>query len=215
MKFNLTFLSIIFLLGCIGIVVNFKSDANVPIRQSSLSSKFFDIPNWKVIATIPMDEKIATALELDDYLYQRYSDGKDLVTIYIGYYHSAKKVGSAHDPMVCFPGQGWKINNTSKGVARMSPKGIGDFPYATISADLGEQSEYLLYWFQAFDQPAATTLMQKLLLLKNNFLRNGQDNAFVRLSMSCPGKDTATCEQTLLKFVDDFYPVFKGYITSP
>jgi len=214
MKSSLIFLLIVFLLCAVGVVVNLESGYHKQTKQNRLSS-LTNVPNWKFVESIPMDPKIVTALELDDYLYQRYSDGKILVTIYVGYYHSSKKVGAAHDPMVCFPGQGWKINNTTKGLAKMSHRGISDFPYATISADLGEQSEYLLYWFQAFDQPAATTLMQKLLLLKNNFLGKGQDNAFVRLSMPCPGKGTAKCEQTLLKFVDDFYPVLKGYITSP
>ena len=215
MKSNLIFILIICLLGGVGLVVNQGSDTINPTKQHKLSSVFEQIPNWKLVGTIPMDTKIETALELDDYLFQRYSDGLNIVTLYIGYYHSAKKVGAAHDPMVCFPGQGWQVNKTTKGLARLSHKGIDDFPYATISANLGEQSEYLLYWFQAFDQPAATTLMQKLLLLKNNFLRKGQENAFVRLSTPCPGQDTNKCEKILLKFVDDFYPVFKTYITSP
>ena len=70
----------------------------------------------------PLGPKIVKALELDDYANQSYSDGKDTISLYIGYYFTAKKVGAAHDPLVCFPGQGWVVSDTQKDKIVLNPK---------------------------------------------------------------------------------------------
>ena len=215
MKSNFITILLLLLFGMVGLLVHFKPDDNYKPKIQRLQSSFDSIPNWTLVGLIPVDEKIKDALELDDYLFQRYVNKGQVVTLYIGYYHSAKKVGAAHDPMVCLPGQGWKIYNQSKGVAKISKDKKTALSYATITAGLGEQSEFILYWFQAYDEPTSTTLMQKFKLLTKSFQRKGQDNAFVRVSLACAVKDVAQCEQTLLRFADDFYPVFLGFITLP
>jgi EpsI family protein len=215
MKPNAITFLLILLLGCAGTFVLMKTNEVHPQKEKLLQSALNNLPHWTITGTIPVDDKIQKALELDEYLFQRYSNGQQSITLYIGYYHSAKKVGAAHDPMVCFPGQGWRLHGTSTGKLKLSDALGTQLPYATITATLGEQSEHILYWFQAYDEPASSTLMQKILLFKKTLLREGQDNAFVRVSIPCPAQDTNRCEQTLENFVQDFYPPFLRYITSP
>lgn len=215
MKSTLVTVILIALLGGVGGVVQRFGNESHPSKQHKLQSTLEQIPHWVPAGAIPMEDKILKALELDDYLFQRYSNGQQAVTLYIGYYHSAKKVGAAHDPMVCFPGQGWKIHNTSQGVVKIAGERGPEFTYATMTANLGEQSEHILYWFQAYDEPTPTTVMQKIVLLKKTLLRQGQDNAFVRVSIPCSAQDATKCEQTLRDFVQDFYPPFVRHITSP
>ena len=206
---------LVFLLGLVGFLVNFEWKDSSQAKVAKLPSAISHLPEWNIVSTIPIEEKIIEALQLDDFLFQSYSNGTESITLYIGYYHTAKKVGAAHDPMVCFPGQGWKVTKTTKGVAKVPGTGGEPLSYATITADLGDKSEHILYWFQAYDEPAASTLQQKILLFKKTLQGKGQDNAFVRVSMPCAPNNTAQCEQTLLHFVSDFYPVFLSFISAP
>lgn len=218
MKFNknnnVVFLSLICILVISGVIVNLYS-VNYKNNKQKLLYILQYIPNWDIIERLDIDAKTIESLDLDDYLFQKYSDGKNIVTLYIGYYYSAKKVGAAHDPMVCYPGQGWNVNKTSKGMVRMmTDKGIDNFSYSTISAYRSEQAEYILYWFQAFDEPTNNTLLQKIKLLKKNIQGKGQDNAFVRVSMPCSEEDKQQCERNLLDFINDFYPIFLRYVVA-
>jgi len=44
-------------------------------------------------------------------------------------------------------------------------------------------------------------------------MRNkGEDNAFVRISMSLEGKSREEAQETMFAFIRDFYPVFLTYI---
>ena len=206
---------LVFLLGLVGFLVNFEWNDTSLDKFAKLQSAISHLSEWSVVSTIPIEEKIIKTLELDDFLFQSYSNGTESITLYIGYYHTAKKIGAAHDPMVCFPGQGWKVTKTTKGVAKVPGTGGKPLSYATITADLGDKSEHFLYWFQAYDEPASSTLQQKILLFKKTLQGKGQDNAFVRVSMPCAPNNTAQCEQTLLHFVSDFYPVFLSFISAP
>ena len=70
-----------------------EKTATEPLRQ--VSSK---IEGWRLSSSFPMDARIVEELKLDDYLFQSFARNKELVTLYIGYYRTAKKVGAAHDP---------------------------------------------------------------------------------------------------------------------
>ncbi|MBM9616721.1 EpsI family protein [Desulfobulbus rhabdoformis] len=188
-------------------------DENI-IKFKKLNTLAKDYPHWKYLSSIPMDEKIKNALNLDDYIFEKFSDGESIITLYIGYYYNAKKVGAAHDPMVCFPGQGWKVLKTSKKSYKINKNDHYDIKYSTITASLGEQYEHILYWFQAHNKTAQNTLLQKIFLFKSTIRREGQENAFVRFSTPCAQHNTEYCEQKILSFVQEFYPGFLKFTTT-
>ena len=184
------------------------------VKKQSLNSALQNIDTWKVAGTNPLTPNIVTALELDDYIFQSYTNKKDIVSLYIGYYFSGKKVGAAHDPLVCFPGQGWVLSQTNAGEFQIKSDKDITINYSTILATRGTEKTFLLYWFQAFDETNSNTISQKISLLKSKFSGKGEDNAFVRFSVPLGKKSPEECEKIISGFVQEFYPVFIKYIYS-
>ncbi|NLX19943.1 MAG: EpsI family protein [Desulfobulbus sp.] len=179
---------------------------------AALSSVFTAFGNWKTAGDIPLDDGVRESLHLDDYLFRRFSNGRTTVELYIGYYHSVAKVGAAHDPLVCFPGQGWVLRN-KQAVARTmrNPHGDMTLKYTTMLAERDDEQDLLLYWFQAGRRMAANTFMQKVYAAQSRFTGQGEANAFVRISIPLRGLSVAEGKEVLSRFVADFYPVFLSF----
>jgi EpsI family protein len=183
-------------------------------KKKPLNSHLDNLAGWKNIEDIPLSPSIVEALKLDDYMFRRYTNGEVNITLYIGYYYSNQKVGSAHDPMVCFPGQGWKLTDRQTGKLRWQSDNSYDLSYASMLGDLGQHRELITYWFQSYDKTSSNTFIQKIKLLKNNILRLSSDNAFCRVTVSLKN----TSDQKAVKIVEDFmksmYPAFLDYIIN-
>lgn len=192
-----------------GLLVNLRTEPVTVEKGITLSETIESFGNWHSAAEIPLQQSVRDALKLDDYLFRSFSDGSERVSLYIGYYFSNRKVGASHDPLVCFPGQGWKLEarETSEMTISMV-SGTGTVDYATMIAERGDSKEFLLYWFQAYDIPTSDTLSQKVMLLWRKILTGGEESAFVRISMDMEEKSKEECLRILTRFARDFYPVF-------
>lgn len=196
-------------------VVVYRQSASGDARsRPPLKEAFAEIPGWVNLGANPLDAKIVAALALDDYLFGSYAQGEQTVSLYVGYYHTAKKVGAAHDPLVCFQGQGWKIPWVEKGAVTLKAGEKEVIPCSMMTAERDLDKTFILYWFQAFDQTEPDTFRQKITLLKKKFMNQGEDNAFVRLSMPIRGRTDAECKRILADFVQSFYPLFFDYVTG-
>lgn len=214
MKFKSIYMLTVVMLLLASLVVRDESDTR-DMGVSSLSNEFINIGDWTTSQNYLLLDIIYDELRLDDYLHRKYTSSKGEVTLYVGYYLSSKKVGAAHDPMVCFPGQGWQIEEPGKGKVQVLHDGIPvDVTYSTMLAVKGETPLLLLYWFQAFDQTASSTLSQKIKLAGKTLMRQGQDNAFVRLSTPCPSRSEEQCKAIIIDFVNQFYPEFYSYVVN-
>jgi EpsI family protein len=171
-----------------------------------------NVNGWKVAGQFPMEEKIVRALELDDYVFAGFANGQDRVGLYIGYYLTTKKVGAAHDPLVCFPGQGWVLSDKSTGKLSVGPEGKDVVSYSSMVANKGKDRELLVYWFQSYDETSGGTFSQKLRSLAVKFRGGGEDNAFVRVSTELGEQSQEQAREIIFRFVRDFYPVFLTYI---
>ena len=181
-------------------------------KELPLAQALVNIKDWTVSGYTPLDPKIVEALELDDYANQNYSNGNNTISLYIGYYFTTKKVGAAHDPLVCFPGQGWVVSDTQKNKIVLNPK-AGDFvSYSSMIAHRGLQKELIIYWFQSYDKTNPDTFSQKITSLYQKVIRHREDNAFVRISAPVGDKSLAECREAIFKFIQSFYPVFLGYV---
>ena len=114
------------------------------------------IDGWRSSDLVQLDRKIIDALFLDEYVNNRFSNGSESVFLYVGYYLTSKKVGAAHSPLVCFPGQGWILDDfEDKDTSiRVDNETIN---LRHIIATLGNREELLLYWWQAFDKTSPDT----------------------------------------------------------
>ena len=178
-------------------------------KNISLKQALANTHGWENSGFSPLDQKIVDALELDDYANQSYTKGQDIVSLYIGYYLTTKKVGAAHSPLVCFPGQGWIISDTEKKIVKAGKNNINCISMVITK---GKRKELILYWFQSYDQTTPGTLLQKIYTLWAKFRYNREDNAFVRVSVAIENQLKDKAFNTGKKFIKSFYPHFLQYV---
>jgi EpsI family protein len=195
-----------------GILLHWKPASNAAKKEKSLSQALINIPGWENKGLTEFDPKIVEALELDDYVNHHFTDGEINVSLYIGYYLTSKKIGAAHDPLVCFPGQGWKVSELRTGDYSLEPLDGGTLSYSTMTAQLGMQKELILYWFQSFDRTNPDTFSQKITLLWKKILGQGEDNAFVRITIPLRDRALAENQEAIFRFIRAFYPVFLDFV---
>ena len=181
-------------------------------KNISLKQALADIHGWENNGFSPFDQKIVDALELDDYANQSYTKGQDIVSLYIGYYLTTKKVGAAHDPLVCFPGQGWALTDKKSGELILNQETDNSLSYSSMIAQRGLQKELVIYWFQSYDRTNPDTLSQKISSLLGKILNNREDNAFVRVSVAIENQLKDKAFNNGEKFIKSFYPHFLQYV---
>lgn len=190
--------------------MNFNS--SIKTKRIPLSQTVNNIKGWENTGVTNFGKNIVEALELDDYVNQTYFQGNKTVSLYIGYYNTAKKVGAAHSPLVCFPGQGWVVS-------KAEDKSINIKKYTlnlkSMIVSKGKRKELILYWFQAYDKTSSGTFLQKVYTLQSKFFQHREDNAFVRVIIPMTdGKSKEYAFQTGIEFIEIFYPDFVKYITN-
>ena len=181
-------------------------------RKKTLESFISSADGWTKVRSNIIDQPIINALYLDDYINQTYTDNEDMISLYIGYYYSAKKIGAAHDPMVCFPGQGWKISDRKTG--QITLKSGHHISYSMMIGQLGQERELITYWFQSYDKTNDNTFSQKVSLLLKKMMNKGEDNAFVRITIPIGSKSIDYYNEKTFDFINSFYPLFIKFITN-
>jgi EpsI family protein len=186
-------------------------DKQIHRKQISLGEYINDLPGWVNGGDIPLSDTIVEALKLDDYVFRRYINGTDIVTLYIGYYYSGQKIGAAHDPLVCFPGQGWQLSEQKKGNVIIKENDLS-VNYSKMVASKDGIKEYLIYWYQANDKTLTSTFEQKISLFISQLFNNKQDNAFIRISIKYAGKTEDRILEISNKFIQSMYPKIIRYV---
>jgi EpsI family protein len=178
-------------------------------KSATLNQALADVKGWKSAGPVPLDAKVVSSLELDDYFNQYLTNGKDRVTLYIGYYHTSKKVGAAHSPLVCFPGQGWLLQDFV-----LRSESIEGHPVNLMHmvASTPQNKELLIFWFQAFDRTSPSEFTQKLNTLWSKFVNRRVDNAFVRVTVSMDKRTAEEAYEIGLPFIKAFYPRFLAHV---
>ncbi len=206
---------IIILIICFALtsIFIYQTPTSTPVeKQVLLSQALIDINGWTMSRYTPLGPEIVKALELDDYVNQHYSNGNDTISLYIGYYLTNKKIGAAHDPLVCFPGQGWVISDRKKGNIILNSKPKNSVSYSSMIAEKAQQKELIIYWFQSYDQASPDTFTQKVAALWKKIGNKGEDNAFVRISIPFGKKSLSQSHEVIYNFIRSFYPVFLEYV---
>lgn len=206
---------IVVLLLCLiltGLLVYMRPMGNIEEKSLALETEVLKLRDRYKITNNRLSPRVIEELKLDDYIFQTYTRNGGAVTLYVGYYFSGKKVGAAHDPQVCYPGQGWKLSNKEKGTYEL--KNGEKVDYSSIIAAQGGSKDLIFYWFQVNDKTADNTLFQKMILLQNKILQQGENNAFVRVSTSLNEESIHLAQKRILDFMEDFYPIFLEYIES-
>lgn len=203
------------LLFLVAVLVGVAEHKPERLVKESLNAAFDSLPGWNASPAIAMGSQIEAALKLDDYLFRNYARGNDRVSLYIGYYLSAAKVGAAHDPLVCFTGQGWRFTERGAGKYVLTGQGNLVVNYSTMIAELQSEKEFILYWFQTNGTTSAGTFEQKTQMLWQRLCKvPREENAFIRISTKMEDSAPETSKKRVLEFIDTFYPRFYRYVGS-
>jgi len=205
-------ISLIGLLLLAAILVYWSSNTDkVTNKPVSLQAVLGPVKGYKVLQTSPLDDAISSFLELDDYTQTRYEKDGRAIDLYIGYYFSLDKISAAHSPLVCFPGQGWAVNQPTEHSLTVNQKKVD---YAEIIASLEERQELVMYWYQAHEKTETEAYKNKINALLNKLTMKKQEHAFIRISVSIGDSGPETARTIGQDFIAAFYPVFLTYINS-
>jgi EpsI family protein len=132
--------------------------------------------------SIPVDTKVARILEADFNLQRVYQslERDEIVWLYIGYYGTQRGGLPEHAPHACYPGHGWKIEQSR--TVTIQPE--QDFrANELVVAVPGEQRRLAYFWYQSFRR---TGMLGRLSLSLDHLIGRVQagraDGALVRLS---------------------------------
>lgn len=184
------------------------------IKPMPLQMVLGPVDGFKLIVTTPLDDATVSFLELDDYTQSRYARDRDNVDLYIGYYNGLDKVSSAHSPLVCFPGQGWAVDQPTVHSIEVGQEAVN---YAEMVASLGDRKELVLYWYQADKKTVAEVYKNKINAVINKLMGRSEEQAFVRITVPIVRADGQGMEQARnvgKDFIAAFYPVFQSYVQS-
>jgi EpsI family protein len=207
---------LIFLLTLTALVVHgmpAKSGRPAPER-APLQQALRALPGWPATSSIPLSPKVVQSLGLDDYLFQIYGGPAEPVTLYIGFYRTAKKIGAAHHPLVCYPGQGWHVQPGEQGIYRLTAKPQLAVNYAAMTVSQQDRRDLIFYWFQVGEATFSGTLRQKLAMIGRRLRGLSEENAFVRLSVPVGSESEEAARQRAFAFLEGFYPAFAEYLAE-
>lgn len=211
-SFRIKIILVILILGGVSVFIHVKPKTDQNITIIDLAEYLRNIDGWEYAQDIYLPDNIVKALDLDDFLHRIYKSADIYISLYIGYYHSNKKIGAAHSPLVCFPGQGWDYTY-KKNLSVQAGKDTLNIAKLLISK--GEEKQLVLYWFQAYDKTTSSTFTQKIDLFLSRLVQQKEHNAFVRIMLPLnESMDEEKAMQTSIEFIRSFYPQFKKYMTT-
>jgi len=131
---------------------------------------------------IELTEPVLEAVEADDTMLRTYTNGAEVVAIYIGYHGSAKGGRPAHLPPGCYPSAGWRIlaSDVEELVVPANGEARNRFNRMLISKD--DETQLVRYWFQSGDRIMATGWDINSFRILSRLKRKPYGTAFVRLS---------------------------------
>ena len=210
---KLIILSILLLLATFLVKSPAGKSVERPVKEP-LRQAFTKVGAGELNHDIFMDANVVEALKLDDYLFRSYGRDKGQVNLYIGYYRTAKKVGAAHDPLVCFTGQGWQITKRDSGEYTLAHDSNLKISFSSMIAERQGDQELIVYWFQANNKASSSTQAQKISMVLDKLTGKYEDNAFVRISAPIGAETPEAVRKRVFDFIEDFYPEFYRYVTK-
>lgn len=203
---------IIALLVVTGILIH-RAQGSTAIQRSQPLRRVIDkVEGWRSVGEIPLDSAVIQSLDLDDYLNHAYTDGTKTVALYVGFYSTSRKIGAAHDPLVCFSGQGWTVSGHKQGELSLTDSPTTTISFTEMTAERRQEKQLIAYWFQAYDRSTPDTFSQKVSSAWQRLAKGRGENAFVRLSMPIGSASEEECRETIHRFMRAFYPVFMSFV---
>lgn len=133
-------------------------------------------------------------LNADKHVYRHYQKSRgERVSLYVGYYGTAKGGRTGHNPYACLPGAGWGVLQSSRVVISNKKSKAVDGDEPTVNYVLAKKDdlyEVVLHWYQSDkDKVLSTGIQQNVQRFFGRVFHNRNDGAFVRVSAVCAERD--------------------------
>ena len=188
----------------------------IPSPAEMTSDKEFPlrIADWHS-EDVKYDSEVLSVLSTDKTIYKTFSNGSSAppITLFVAYYNTMEKADFSHSPLVCFTGQGWDIEKTSKKEIYFDRSHAPDIEVNQMIQRKLDTTMISVYWYQSANNAFANRGIQKLYLFFNKLTGKSEKNAFVRLtSVVPPDKSVEEISDGLLAFIRYLNPELKKYL---
>ena len=156
-------------------------------------------------------QTVYDALQADFHLYRHYRTPQEELSLYIGYYGTAKGGRTGHNPFGCLPGAGWGIVDSETIVLKPGyhPQGV---EVNSVVARRGEVYNVMLHWYQsAGTKVLASGLQQNLQRFQGRVLHNRNDGAYVQVYAMTEEQDIAIVQERLAAFAVEVLELLPEY----
>jgi len=157
-------------------------------------------------------QTVYDVLQADLNVYRHYrSKAGDQLSLYIGYYGTAKGGRTGHNPYACLPGAGWGIIETGAVEIYPSYQPQGAMVNYVVAGKDGVNN-VMLHWYQAAGtRVLATGLQQNIERFKGRVLDNRNDGAYVQVNAFAGETDVARMRERIRVFVGDVMELLPEY----
>lgn len=157
-------------------------------------------------------DSVYQELNADKHVYRHYaSRNGGLVSLYIGYYGTAKGGRTGHNPYACLPSQGAAIVDTDVVYLRQAATGK-DLPVNYVLARRDGIDTILLHWYQiAGNKVVSTGLMQNFERFTGRILHNRNDGAYVQIASSSSDGDVPKTKEKVKQFAERILNLLPSY----
>jgi len=191
-----------------------RSSVSVPVViRTNLEKLPMSIDSYTATEAF-FPDAVYEELKADKHVYRHYaSQDGELISLYIGYYGTAKGGRTGHNPYACLPSQGSAIVDTDVVYLRQTETGkVMPVNYMLTRKD--GIDTVLLHWYQiAGDKIVSTGLMQNIERFTGRILHNRNDGAYVQVASSSGNGDiqrtkekTTQFAERILNLLPDYWP---------
>jgi EpsI family protein len=175
------------------------------VREFPASALPGVLAGHRAVRDEPLDARVLEILAPQAYALRTYAHAsRPALSVYVASY-TGQESGSAHDPSVCYPSQGWDLLHL-RSVDVPLPGGEKLSVKLLSAAQAGEQ-QLALYWFQPHGRwPQREPLEEWLRVLDR--LRGRGGHAFVRIALADGGEPdfTARAVPVLIEVAQELAP---------
>jgi len=161
---------------------------------------------------IKMDDRVVKELDTDVYIFRNYI-GKNIVTLYIGYYGTGKGGRTGHNPNACYPSSGYAILDEKKVALPVNffDGKVAEVVVTRLLIAKNDEKQIVYHWYQSSaDKVLASGIEQNIHRFKTRLLYNRNDGAFVRVSATVK-ENIPDTEGSLLVFIKKIIPLIEQY----
>lgn len=182
MNNKIFYLALLTLALTAGLILTVANRGVPMVTQTNLENLPMDISGFAGRDDF-FDQGVYDVLQADLHVYRQYRspDGKAL-SLYIGYYGTAKGGRTGHNPYACLPGAGWGIQEAGTVLVYPGyyPQGV-EVNYVVAGKD--GVNNVMLHWYQTAGTRVLTTgLQQNMQRFMGRVLHNRNDGAYVQVN---------------------------------